>query len=612
MLKRIPVLILLCLIVFLAIPGTAKADNIDYSIPKYIVESSIREDGSMDVTETITYKFSDSANGIFREIEYTNNVSDKPNANLYTASDIQNISVYEIKGDTKDAVEFKQGQATNGMNGIYSLEKTKYGIKIKIYSPVKNGNKIFIIKYTLSDVIVKHSDTAEVFWKVIGDRWESDLENVRVTVSLPQSGGNSIRVFSHGPLEGNSRIVDDKKVEYTINRINSGTSAEIRVLFPVSLVPNSKKIVSGAGLDKIMDYEAKVAELANQKRYYLRISIGLAIGWFLLSLIIFVALYLKYGRREKPDFEGMYITSAPGDYGPAVATHVISYGYIGAKEITAEIVNMVKKQYLIMEPIETKNNKKVSDYSIKRNISKSIDNALEHEKFLITWFIDKIGNENHVTFEEIKKYSQKNYKEFSADLTLWKGIIKKEAENLGFTSKGTAAVYIGLVFFLVSLAIGITSGIIWGMWAFTVLAAMSSFFVFALSFIFRKLSPQMAGAMAKWSAYRKYLKDVSREKTEDSLSLSLWEEGLMYAIIFGFHSSSVRHIKNRFPEDAYNNTNLTYLHSFNIPSGGSFSPIDSFSSSITSAMSNFSSTTGVGGGSSGGTGGGGGGGGGAF
>lgn len=602
--KNISIFLLIAILLF-SISSVAKADSVNYKVTEYNIVSNIQKSGIVDVVEEITYDFESKANGIYRDIDLKNQRGQ--------SATIQNISIYE---ETKEGtVQYKEGKAKNGMKGIYTLDKTWEGVKIKVYSPANKEKKKFIIKYSLDGAIVKYNDTAELFWSFIGGRWDSTLENVKINVSLLEDAKDNLKVFSHGPLYGESRIVDNKTVEYKIDKLGIRTPTEIRVLFPNSAVSECKNAVNKDMLNNILNDEAQRAEKANRKRKVSKVSGGLSIAWPILSIIIYAVLYKRYGKNKKYDLSETYITTAPGDYGPAAASYITNFGIVGAGEITAEIMHMVNKGYLTME--EASDTKKYfgkettkTDYIIKKNISMPMDELMDNEKFLINWFIDKIGDGAEVSFKDIKDYSHKNSLKFSKDLEEWKKIIKADTEKLGFISKKTDAVKYGLIFFVISLSLGIMTGAFVGMWGYALSAGLSSFFVFIFSFLIRDVSPKMVEARTKWDSYRNYLRDVTRGKKEDAFTLPIWEGQLPYAIMFGYYNNAAKHIKRNFRSDDFYSPSLTYLHGSR--GGNSFSGIDGLSSSIKTIMADLSSSTGTGGGSSGTGGAGGGGGGGAF
>lgn len=205
----------------------------------------------MDMEENITYNFSDSANGIFRDIKLKNDTDIRDNlSSMNNADSIENIQVYEVLKDGSRK-KYSEGSGKNGDTGIYEIKKEEDKLRIKIYSKTKGENKNFIIKYKLFGAIVNYSDTVQLYWNFIGSSWETDLNNVLINIYLPENGGDKIKVYPHGPLSGNYKVFDGRKIEFKVDKVPSGTSVDGRILFPNSVVKNNKKISDEKILAKV-------------------------------------------------------------------------------------------------------------------------------------------------------------------------------------------------------------------------------------------------------------------------------------------------------------------------------------------------------------------------
>lgn len=594
-------LVMISMVALLLMLGiTSFADGVEYSVTQYTIDADIQTNGSVNFTEYLSYKFDGKANGVYRDIDYIN-----PKDMLHSASSIDKITVFEGSLTDDDMIEYKRGEGHNGMTGVYSIAKTDNGIRLKIYSSANNQEKRFIIQYTLNNAVVKYNDTADFYWNFIGKGWSVPLSNVSIVVTIPENS-NHLRLFSHGPLSGNNSIVDTKTIQYTNGKLDPGNNVSIRMLFPPTMIANNTKFVHEDKLSSILKVEAALAKEANLQRRNSIISEILAVTWPILSLIIFIILYNLYGKNKKTYYDTM--TEPPGDYGPAFTQYILYYKSIGPNGITAEIMNLVKRKIITLEELlpDTKNKKSKTDYRIKVT-NKNINYRYKHEEFLVNWFINTIGNGESVTFQEIKKYSGKHSSKFNHDLGEFKKLIKTEAETRNLIYLKTPAYKAALIFFIFSVISGIYLGISDKMYSFLVSGLISSSFLFFFSILIKKDTPELALEREKWMSYKRYLKSITYEATDNNRPLSYWEEALLYAIVFGYYRNAIKRIKLNYHYNAFSDPDLTFLHTEN---GG----IDSFSNSITSSIANFSSTTGLSsGGSSASSGaGGGGGGGGAF
>jgi len=390
----------------------------------------------------------------------------------------------------------------------------------------------------------------------------------------------------------------------------TGETIELRVLFPTSIVPDGKKIVPKDMLEEIMNNEAIRAKEANRKRIMGSWSMAGSLTWIALSIALFIFLYVKYEKTPHVDLYEREIQQPPGNLSPALASHIVQPGLVPAVSITAEIVALAKKGYLILTPYTVDSNDrplkgKKPKYRMIRKSPGSQDGILNYQKFMLDWFFNKIGNGSSVTFEEIAKYSRKNANSFRTDLSRWKGMIEGTAQSMGIKREKTPSWKIGLGFFIISIFVGLAVGIFVGAWFFTVLASVLSGIVFLISSSFKKLSYQGAVEKARWIAYIKYLKDICKNKKEDIHTLSRWEDIFPYAIAFNFSKSAIKHIEETFPDSAFNNPDLVFFYSYGL--NRPHRRINDFAVSVNSIMANFSSASGTGGGSSSSGGGGGGG-----
>jgi uncharacterized membrane protein len=506
---------------------------------------------------------------------------------------------------------------------------------------------MFVYKYTLKNVVTKYNDIAEFNRKIIDSNWDERLNNINIWIRLPEGASkDDIRVFGHGPLTGESRIIDGQNVEFELGSLSPGFYVETRVLFPTTLVPDSTNIKAEDGLSKILEDEKRMADEANaererarqqaeeynkrreaerQKKAVLRsiantIGVLLIIGWF--PIIIF--LYIKYDKEFKREFKAKYYRELPGEYTPAEMSVLVTMGRVNTRDITATLMDLVRKGILILKK-ETYikdgffREKEVEDYSLTLNKDASQAELKKHETFLIRWFIKTIGRYGHVFLDEISAYARttSGARQFTNDYKRWCNLAKEEADKNEFfdktSEKGkTTAILIGLFGFL---GLGIAF--------ITMLGAFSGIIMIILGiimFIFgARLNRRSAYGneqSAMWKAFKNFLKDFSRMDKAEMPSIIIWEHYLVYAISLGVAKEVIKQLPLVLSDADLQNTNLTYMYGYNMHSFANFTnAFDRTISSVDHAISNAvavanstnSSSSGSGGGFSGGGGGGGGG-----
>jgi uncharacterized membrane protein len=174
------VLIILCFSFF----ANAEA----FIITNYKVDIKINSNGSFDVTEKIDLNFSESRHGIIREIPFRYVLDDM--AGFERASRDMNLGSYTIT--IRDiSVEGIDYEVYN--EGDYTC------IKIGSADKYLEGDQQMIIHYTVWGALNKFSDHTEFYWNIVGHEWETDINKIEFSITLPSGsrpGNNDVIVFT--------------------------------------------------------------------------------------------------------------------------------------------------------------------------------------------------------------------------------------------------------------------------------------------------------------------------------------------------------------------------------------------------------------------------------
>lgn len=622
---------------------TVFAANSHYTIDGYFINVDIRPDGSANVEEKITYRFNGSFNGILRNVDYE------------LTDGIGNIQVFAEKDG--GIAEFKVNSTTNldadGSPGTYNLVNEDEIAQFKVYEKSSNETKTFIFRYTLLNFVTKYNDIAEFNRKLVDSGWDVPLGNIEINIRLPEGAKKEdIRVYGHGTLTGESKIIDDRNVKFTVDYLTPGQMAETLVLFPTALVPQSSRIVAKDALPGILENEKRLAEEANDERERARrqveeykkreeerekrlraeearkaamrpygnaLGIVLALSWF--AVIIYV--YIKYDKELKHDFEGNYYRELPGEYTPAEMSVLITMGRVGTHDITATLLDLVRKEQLLLKT-ETYikegffRDKEIEDYLLSINLDAPAAVLNKHEAFLIDWFIGRIGNGNSVFLDEISARAKttSGARRFLQDYNRWCELAKNEAEkNKFFDGSCKKGRVIGILASIVYFALGLLLAALFRIALGYVLLALA-FILFIFAARIKRRTSYGNEQNAMWQAFKNFLKDFSRLDKAEIPSIVLWEHYLVYAVSLGVAKEVIKQLPLVFGDEDLQNTRLTFMHGYHFHNFVSFTnafdkTINSVDSAISRAMtvanSKVSSASGHGGGFSGGSSGGGGG-----
>ncbi len=241
---------------------------------------TINEDGSMTVREAAWLK--GEYNGRLRDIDFKNPYAIAftgiysnftGNTDIYDGTGMKDIKVYDISQENFNSIDdIKKAEtiyeevrsASNGDYGVYELTEHSSSRDFKIYCP-NNKNKVMCIEYTIEDAVVVHNDVAELYWNVLGDYFEEIVEDFQVVVHLPGEDSD-VRIWTHGPLTGENKILDSKTLYFKDTNVDSYTPETIRIMFNKDLVPQATKKSNIDGRDNILKYEQMLADTANSER----------------------------------------------------------------------------------------------------------------------------------------------------------------------------------------------------------------------------------------------------------------------------------------------------------------------------------------------------------
>ena len=628
-----------CVLVALALlllPVAAHADG--YSMTQTYISATVEADGSLTVVEGRQFDFDDDINGVFWEINTGSNQQGG-------TAGVDVLSVEE-----EDTAFNKVDSANKGDSGVYTVEQTGDGVRIKVFSPHESGDSaIYYVSYTMTGAVMNWADTAELYWKFVGDGWSADSDDVEMEVRFANAAagtaavkGDNFRAWGHGPLTGDVSLdADEPMVTYTIPCVHQGEFAEARIAFPSDWVPQ----LAASGEERmstILSEEKEWADEANARRAHARmIANALAV----LSVVAAVAftgtiVALKLRRRKpKPLFQDEYFRDVPSADHPAVLSALMSWNEVPDQAYIATLMKLTDDRVIKLEQATVTKAKKgllgrekeeqtyrvtVTDEAWKAAKKDGIDRDVL-KVFFAGVKPDKDGVRSR-TFSELEEYASERTTSVGDKLEDYQSTVKGklEAREL-IASDGTVALVAGLVLGII-IVFGILGSLFYTDFAdANVGAAMISIPVtivgFVLSCTFRRYTSEGAEVAARCKALKHWLEDFTRLKEAVPSDLILWNKLLVMGVALGVSKEVLRQLAEAVPADLRNSDDFYdnypcywwYYHHY-----GNESPLDSFNDVYHEtirelASSSDSSSGGSGGGFSGGGGGGvGGGGGGTF
>lgn len=623
------IMISIILAVIALIPNNVLADGPSYDITNYDMDAYIQEDGTIHIDESITYYFSSSANGLTRDLRYyykTNKDTMEPNSARYQATGIENLTVAVTNAANITTNFTKSSDAEKGDSGVYTVDTVNAdrteGYDIMVYSPISSNNfQTVHYSYDITDAVVQYNDMSEIYYNFIGNGIETDVDEFNLDIYLPISiNMDDVKYYPHTyatKLENIQVILDSSSncISFNIKNILSGKPVDARIVFPNTVLMNcTKKYNNDYDFNSLYKIENNMS-LGNT-RYFTHITINIILGVLLVGLCI---IFLTYGIIKSKKFRttvknANYFRDIPKrlnllEYQALLPSKITDA--LSPNLIIATILDLTNRKILNMETKIDANKKKQSDYEYNVSINKNTDftKLYPYENQILSLiFSDQISADFNVSnYTEKTVELNTRFKEISKNSKLVQQISKASSKKLIDTKKMYAKVKTSLILnflilivtlFIVFLfntlvmnpdkALGIIEFIISSV--FTVF--LSFIVVVILDDLYKIPTDKYAQDQKEVLGLWKYLKDYSLIKDRFPIELSIWNEYLVFASLFGIADKVAKEFKEELIKAGYSDEQI-YL-TYPVLCMSSYS--SSFTTSINSSTGYSGSGSGGGGG----------------
>lgn len=596
--------------------GGLRLRNLNYDV-------TLNSDGSANVTETWKIRIEDT-NTLFKTFE----------VDTSKYKEITDVKVAEVKssGDV-NFTKINQYKYHVDKNCYYALMyKGKFEIAWGAHA--EDTTRTYKISYKIIDAVKNYNDCSEFYWQFISTDSEIPADYVEGTIHLPYAVQNieDLRVWAHGPLNGDIVKVSNNTVKFTIEKLDENTMLEARVVTPTNIFNKNLNTSNQNKLNSILKEEQKWADEANYKREQLAKQIErqkrmLILGMIITNIlgiiitIIVIKKIIKYHKQlketpiVKPEQEFEYFRDIPNEAATPAGAGFLYYfksnglQYNMPKIISATMLDLCIKKHIKFEEIPGKKNQ----IRVKI-INDNIDGLLEDE-IIIFGILKTVANRETKSFtmKELEKYASNHSSSILSLISRVESEVKKIQEKEGNYSK--ELIQKANMFALKAVGYMILGIISLGiMWLLAIPSFIATVYCFILSSRYNRLTQKGINEKEKWTKLKKYMEDFSMIKDKTVPELILWEKYLVYATAFGIAEKVLKQLKVVYPQvadvDYLNSHGYTYLY---LMTSNSFrnSFITTLNNSVTTSYhsaTNYSSGSGGGGGFSGGGGFGGGGG----
>jgi uncharacterized membrane protein YgcG len=307
---RILLLFLGCLV---ATPAAAQRS---LAIERFEAAIAVKRDGSVDVTETITAKFTGSWNGIYRTVP----------VEYHTPQGFNWTLRLKLLGATGP-----DGQALK-----VAGERDRHYIKYKIWVPgAGNATRTVVLRYRAKNGLRFFEDHDELYWNVTGDEWDVPIQAASARIELP-AGAAGLRAIAFNGAYGST--AQDAEV------VTEGTSVRVTLAQPLGFHEGLTAVV---GWDKGL-----VAEPTEADRAVGFLASNWPLGIPIVVLLGMFALWRRVGRDPgRLPIAVQY--DAPDSLSPAEAGTLIDES-ADMRDVTATVVDLAVRGFLKIEEREEK------------------------------------------------------------------------------------------------------------------------------------------------------------------------------------------------------------------------------------------------------------------
>jgi len=321
----------------MAAPASAKS----YTLPAADVDLELQPDGSLLVTERITFAFSGPFSGAYRDIP------------LRRGEAITEVTVLE------NGVAYHPGASTvlgsSGDPGTYGVEDRGSVVRVVWHYAAVDEERIFTIRYRMTGVAVVYDDVVDVDFQVWGREWSTGVDRVDARLRFPGTvDPGEVLVYGHpATVEGRTSLgADGVSPSLEAWHVPAHQFVELRVLLPRRVLAGTDgaRVVTGAGKETIVGAEAALAAGARRAAVAAR---GLSLAVLGLLALLVVALtwgYVRFGKEPRVAYDREYEQEPPSEHHAALVEALLAQGNPDERGFTALLFDFIRRGYLTGTP----------------------------------------------------------------------------------------------------------------------------------------------------------------------------------------------------------------------------------------------------------------------
>jgi uncharacterized membrane protein len=562
------------------------------------VSLRLAKDGSLLVTERLSFKYDGHFEGSYRDILL------KHGEQITDVTLSQDGRPYEPGGAT--------GLGSNDRPEVFGVTSIPGGTRVVWHYRATDEQRTYTLSYRVIRGAIAYDDVIDVGWTVWGDQWDFGLGQLTASLTNPalDPANPAYRVWGHPRDVEGETTRGDGVATLKASDVPSSTGVEFRVTIPRTPGQDvsGMRVLGGDGLPMILAEEKGLDEDFNS--FWNRTKRFIEDNWLLLMLAVaalaaLANLALIRLAREHRTSVPEYLPEPPDDASPALAYGLAHEGVDSDDTVLATLLDLVDRGYY--ETSEATSEGEKLDLALQQNTDRPSGELTNYEQDVLAFF-DQLLDGQKVAMGEMKDKIPEHSE-------VWRGRWERMTEKLYAADEGqlawdrnlAPARYLVMAIVLVlDVIIGVVhaadhgSLIPPGIIGFVTLFALLSI----TDTRYKRLDAGHVERVASWQAFERWTEDFPRLSDDPPATLELWKRILVYGVAFGTAERMIA--SGRIPAPVIASASSSGIWTAYWFTGGFNSASfdgSSFSSSFASQVAPVSSSTGGGGGFSGGGGG---------
>lgn len=537
-------------------PGSALASAAPYGIAAYDAYVTIQPDGSVVFDKYITYRLHGAEAEAVKAIP------------VFDATALLDLEVFfldESEGQ-EDAGSLRPlTPSTDGPRELdhYHLSYEGPTEDWAVITVALRGRRhqtfTYVYRYTLQDLIFLYRDTAALFWPFIPPGMNISVDHFEAVVTV--SGADETQAKLEGYLRGavytEKDAMDGSTFWFRAEKITPEEYLETVVLLPTVRVPQGRKVIDNFAREGIQNqyvpWEGEAERIQQEARFRRSAAWTLAGISAMLVLAMGLFLFLYLGRRS-----GKAAAPRPGAVFTEATTPAEIDAVVGPKALLATMLTLIRIGCLIL----SRDEKGGGTLTLYPEFNGEAQKP--HEEYLLDWLIKDLGNGSAVSLDKAKTIfvDLKASERLQNKAATWSRLVRPKADKTKAVTSYALGKGMGALAAVLGFASAYMAGIILENQEAGILAAALSVLLTLYVLMLRK-QPFQGSQNHAPGATEYVLRQIS--KAPSQMPLKEWEQVFPYALPLGMEAEALCSITERYPKQAFEDGNLTYLHQSNLP-----------------------------------------------